>query len=164
MPVSHYAPVENCKILSVWGTSCRFSHNPPDTNDKRVFEEMHSITQWDYQLNPARRWEKTVSQPSSLSVSLPLSNADGYPALRLHSAMHTCHPVSLLRGQLCSCLLERFHRSCTFTHSEPAAGSFAVDSTEVIYFIHWLWHIFYSIGIFEKCPVKVRHLCWAAPK
>lgn len=134
-----------CRILSLRGNHCyfhvHFSHNLQmlrGRNDKGVFEEMHRITQWDYRPEAARPWEKTVSPAPSLSrLAAPPPHsrkADGYPTLRLHSAMHTRHPVSPLRGQLRSCLLESSHRGCIFTF-KPAAGSFAVDSTELIYFI-----------------------------
>lgn len=138
---------------SEWGTSCRFSHNPPEPMIRGYLRKTHRITRQDYQLNPARRWEKTVSQPASPSVPLPLLHADGYPALRLHSAMHTCHPIFLLRGQLCSRLSESFHRSRVFTYSEPAAGSFAVDLTEVIYFIQCLLK-----NVFSKWDTCARQL------
>lgn len=82
------------------------------------------------------------------------SNADGYPALRLHSAVHTCPPISLLRGQCCSCLLESFHRSLIFSYSELTAGSFAVAS---------IWSdSFHPLTL--KCTMKEHYKCWFREK
>lgn len=157
MPLSHCTLADKCRILSLRGNHCyfhvHFSHNLQmlrGRNDKGVFEEMHRITRRDYRPEAARPWEKTVSPAPSLSRLAapppPSLKADGYPTLRLHSAMHTRHPVSPLRGQLRSCLLESSHRGCIFTF-KPAAGSFAVDSTEVIYFIQTplKCHFFFTV-------------------
>lgn len=87
-----------------------------DVIDKRVFEEIHRLTQYDYYLHPVRHWEKIVSPPSSLSVSITLSLMDMQRCVFTQPCMLAlpchCWEVGSVR------LLESFHSSRTFSHSE----------------------------------------------
>lgn len=125
----------------VWGFAQNVQNNPDG---------------WDNRREAARPWEKTVSPTRSLAPLLQRWWISDATSSLSHA--HSLSRFSRRGGQLRSCPLGgSFHRSRAFTF-QPAAGSFAVDSTDVIYFIRplWKWLPPRQSNIWKRAASKAR--------